>query len=114
MQRVPSHCGLPGNERADVLAGKASALPQDSIPIDVGTVPKAVARAGVGTPGSKTGLTDDTSHSWSVNYQARWESGTGTPRWTSTNRGPATGAGRHNIFMGLAAVRHPNAASAAM
>ena len=37
MQWVPSHCGLPGNERADVLVGEASALPQGSIPIDVGT-----------------------------------------------------------------------------
>ena len=40
MQWVPSHCGLPGNERADVLAGEASALPQDSIPIDVSTIQK--------------------------------------------------------------------------
>ena len=37
LQWVPSHCGLPGNERADTLAGQASALPQDDVPVDART-----------------------------------------------------------------------------
>ena len=49
MQWVCSHCGLPGNERADILAGEACALPQDSIPIDVGPVQQAVERVATHT-----------------------------------------------------------------
>ena len=45
MQWVPSHYGLPGGERVNVLAGEPSALPQDSIRIDSGTIQKAVVRA---------------------------------------------------------------------
>jgi len=45
LQWVPSHCGLPGNERADVLAGEASALPQVDTPTDVRTAMKTVVRA---------------------------------------------------------------------
>ena len=41
---VPSHCGLPGNERADTLAGQAFALPQDDVPVDARTVHRAAAR----------------------------------------------------------------------
>ena len=44
LQWVPSHCGLPGNERADTLAGQASALPQDDVPVDARTVHRAAAR----------------------------------------------------------------------
>ena len=44
MQRVPSHCGLPGNERVD-SSREASALPQDSTPIDVETAQEVFARA---------------------------------------------------------------------
>ena len=45
LQWVPSHCGLPGNERADHLAGQASALPQEDVPVDTRTVHRAAARA---------------------------------------------------------------------
>ena len=44
LQWVPAHCGLPGNERADVLAKEATALPQRSTPVDVQTLTRAVAR----------------------------------------------------------------------
>ena len=43
-QWVPSHCELPGNDRADELAKEASALPQENVPADVRTVHRAVAR----------------------------------------------------------------------
>ena len=47
MQWVATHCGLPGNERADALAREASALPQHETRIDTGTVQKAVATSEV-------------------------------------------------------------------
>ena len=48
-QWVPAHCGLSGNERADVLVREASALPQHETRIDTGTVQKAVARSATAT-----------------------------------------------------------------
>ena len=44
LQWVPSHCGLPGNERADELAKQASALDKEEVPVDAMTVYRAVAR----------------------------------------------------------------------
>ncbi|KAF0305651.1 Ribonuclease H [Amphibalanus amphitrite] len=44
LQWVPAHCGLAGNERADALAKEAAALPQQSTPVDVRTLTRAVAR----------------------------------------------------------------------
>ena len=41
---LPSHCELPGNDRADELAREASALPQENAPADVRTVHRAAAR----------------------------------------------------------------------
>ena len=41
---MPSHCGIPGNERADALAGEAAALPQEEVPLDTRTVFRAAAR----------------------------------------------------------------------
>lgn len=45
LQWVPSHCELPGNDRADGLAKEATALPQEDVPVDVRTVYRAAARA---------------------------------------------------------------------
>ncbi|XP_043195854.1 uncharacterized protein LOC122367106 [Amphibalanus amphitrite] len=44
LQWIPSHCGIPGNERADQLAKDASTLPQEDVPVDVTTVYRAAAR----------------------------------------------------------------------
>ena len=45
LQWVPAHCGLTGNEKADVLAKEASSLAQEDVPVDVRTITKAVGRA---------------------------------------------------------------------
>ncbi|KAF0297157.1 putative RNA-directed DNA polymerase from transposon BS [Amphibalanus amphitrite] len=45
MQWIPAHCGIPGNERADVLAKEASSLSQDAVPTDVRSMVKAVGRS---------------------------------------------------------------------
>ena len=37
LQGGPSHCGLPGNARADTLSKEASALPQQDVAVDVHT-----------------------------------------------------------------------------
>ncbi|XP_043216170.1 uncharacterized protein LOC122378769 [Amphibalanus amphitrite] len=45
MQWIQAHCGIPGNERADVLAKEASSLSQDAVPTDVRSMVKAVGRS---------------------------------------------------------------------
>ena len=44
LQWVPSHCDIPGNERADSVAKDAAALPQEAVPVDVRTAHRAAAR----------------------------------------------------------------------
>lgn len=45
LQWVPAHCDLEGNERADLIAKEAAALPQEEVPVDVRTAYRAAARA---------------------------------------------------------------------
>ena len=44
LQWIPSHCGIPGNERADAIAREASDLQQADTAVDVRTVHRAAAR----------------------------------------------------------------------
>ena len=44
LQWIPSHCGIEGNELADQLARDATALPQETVPIDAVTVYRAAVR----------------------------------------------------------------------
>ena len=44
LQWIPSHCGIPGNERADQLAKDATALTQEDAPVDVTTVYRAAMK----------------------------------------------------------------------
>ena len=44
IQWVPSHCGLGGNERADVLASAGTKLPQQRVPLDMNTAKAVVKR----------------------------------------------------------------------
>jgi len=58
LQWVPSHCAIPGNERADVLAKEASLLDQEDVSIDVRTAFRAAARA------AKTTYTQEWPPGW--------------------------------------------------
>lgn len=42
---MPAHCGITGNERADVLAKETSALRQEDVPMETRALTKAFARA---------------------------------------------------------------------
>jgi ribonuclease HI len=67
VQWIPSHCGIPGNERADVLADLGTRMDQSGISIDPSAVSNAVAR--------------HISSTWLAN--SRRPAGTSDPHWDS-------------------------------
>ena len=44
LQRVPSNCGIPGNDAADALAREAAAMAQEKAPVDTTSVYRAATR----------------------------------------------------------------------
>ena len=100
LQWVPTHCDLPGNERADALAKEASELPQQDVPPDTAAVVKAVAR--------------DARKAWAASWRpslhrdimkgkipAPVEEPTAVQSWTCISSGPATGRAPGNTCTGL-------------
>ena len=60
LQWVPAHCELGDNARVDAIAKEAAALPQEDVPVDVGTVcpTSRTVRGGRRTAGRAGGISD--------------------------------------------------------
>ena len=114
LQWVPAHCGLPGNERADMLAMEAAELEQTNAP------PPWMSRA---SPAPPPGLRADhgrracpaagTALSSRIGpCLHRCDSTAERQRWIFTSYGPATGAYQHSTSTASAAGRPPTAPAA--
>ena len=112
LQWVPAHCGLPGHQRANVLAKEAAKLDQTSAPPPPRTSeaspapPLGPCAAHCERAGPTAGAAPST---WTRPRPHRYDLTVVRRRWISTNNGPATGVHRPSTFIVSPAGRPPPA-----
>ena len=100
MQWIPAHCGLLGNERADVLAKQDSSLHQDDVRSDVHSIGRAVI-----APPPRHGVIADrtaSNKSREPGCRCRCSRSRGMKRSTSPSCERAAEAGRRATCIALA------------